>query len=237
MRTLYSIVAVLVCGLVARGDCMTLGGTVPASGYAVQSRQVITYSAPVQQPPVYTVPAAPACGTCTAAASFAVPSQSYGYDVAPAALPDVSYTQTTRQIISRYYVQSAPALSFAPSHTYYQPRSLSFAPASVGYAHTFGAGRAIPTRRELVQVPVYPSGHAFQSAPRFFPTGGGVAAAPIPTGAFGALRGRAAAGASAGGLLGFAEGLTGFGDGSGQFLQGALIARFLPGGGGFRFKR
>jgi hypothetical protein len=53
--------------------------------------------------------------------------------------------------------------------------------------------------------------------------------------------GRAATGAGAG-LLGFVENAFGTadrlvgGNGDGNFLRGAITARFLPGGGGFRFK-
>jgi hypothetical protein len=81
---------------------------------------------------------------------------------------------------------------------------------------------------QVVRQKSFYGGASFAPRQRF--VGGGLFAPPA--------RGIVSApGAANGGLLGAAERITGIGDGTGQTAFGFLLGRFLPGGGGFNFRR
>lgn len=151
----------------------------------------------------------------------------------------VTYTVPV-QVQQQVQVQAAPVCTYATC----APQALA-APAYQSY--TTAAAFAAPTYySQQFAAPVYRSQTQFVQ--RSFATGAVYGGGFVQQG-FAPQRGFARAGfggggafggafqPGGGGLLGLGERITGLGDGSGQFLQGALIARFLPGGGGFRFKR
>jgi hypothetical protein len=242
--SLCLIVGVLSLPALARGQCGT------ASYYhqqtiSYQSAPQLTYAAAPTPAPCACIPSVPASAPMTYASYQQPYQQSDTVDVA-ALLTLLRSYQTTS------YQQTA-AIPYVPS--YQASYSVAAAPAYLPSYRTSYAREVFPIhrdydfRRDFVPVGhgqgYYAGGNAFAksipipSRPQLVPIQSGFSQsfAPQPASIFGNLRGRTAAGAGAGGLLGAAEGLTGLGDGSGQFLQGALIARFLPGGGGFRFKR
>jgi hypothetical protein len=245
IRSILLIVGVLSLPALARGQCGT------ASYYrqqtiSYQSAPQLTYAAAPTPAPCACIPSVPASAPMTYAS----------YQQADSTVDVAALLSLLRSYQTTSYQQTA-AIPYAPTYapSYQTSYSVASAPIYLPSYRTsytrdvFPIHRDYDFRRDFVPVGhgqgYFAGGNAFAKSipipyrPQLLPVPSGFSQsfAPQPSSIFGNLRGRTAAGAGAGGLLGAAEGLTGLGDGSGQFLQGALIARFLPGGGGFRFKR
>lgn len=212
MKVLAAALVLLTLPLAALAQC---AGGVASATYAPAAAPVVGYdvSALCQQAVATCVPQAPVAALPAYAPPVVQQVPAVTYSV-PAAAP----------------VYAAPVLA-APAY-YATPVVRSFAVP----AYSYGVQQSFAVRRSFA-VPSYavPTvvNNNFVVRQRGF--GGGFGGGQ--PGFLGQIRANAAQGAASGGLLGAAERVVGVGDGSGQFLQGALIARFLPGGGGFRFKR
>lgn len=233
MRNLLILaVAAAVSLPVFAGDCRSVVQSLPqaAASYSYSQSTVIER---VQTPVVYDVAPAP----CTCVPSAALSAASY-----------YPSQQTSGSVYSSsaYYLPSMGVPSYRTDTVNYISRNLDVRPAYIPHAPRYLG----PPIRETVydRPPVRDIGRAYyppreivrERVPGYYVPRERIREVPIeraPSGVFANLRARTADGAGRGGLFGAVEGLTGVGDGSGQFLQGAVIARFLPGGGGFRFKR
>lgn len=215
MKVLAAALVLLTLPLAALAQC---AGGVASATYAPAAAPVVGYdvSALCQQAVATCVPQAPVA---------ALPAY---------APPPVQYLPPVVQQVPVYApTYAAPALTVAPAlavPAYSYGVARSFAVPAYSYQQSFAVRRSFAVPSYAVPTVV---NNNFVVRQRGF--GGGFGGGQ--PGFLGQIRANAAQGAASGGLLGAAERVVGVGDGSGQFLQGALIARFLPGGGGFRFKR
>lgn len=208
MKSLATL-ALLILPLTAFGQC---AGGVASAAYPV--------AAPAVSYDVQTL--------CQQAVATCVPTAAALPAYAPPvvqAVPTVSYQSVVQQVPVQTY--AAPVLA-APTY-YAAPVVRSFAVPAYSYQRSFAVRSfAVP----YAAAPVIRQQNVFIGQQRGF--AGGFGGQP---GFFAQVRQNVAQGAATGGLLGAAERLVGVGDGSGQLATGLLLGRFLPGGGGFRFKR